>query len=546
MSGLCVLQELFNDSDMRVCQLLRTDLAYQVALGLENATDKDLYIDPRTYHNFRNKLMANRLGDVLFADITAGLIEKFNVDLRLQRMDSVHISTNMKKAGRLALLTATVEKLLHRLQTRLPESFNSVDQDLAAPYLPDPETGRKCFGFKLKPEERANKLRAVAWDMYELAVQFESDPVVSELPEYKTLARVLDDQCEIVGDARKIVKVKSDDAAQANPDRELDEFWDDELEPPGGTEVNPKDPKSVSCESVQWPTDLGAQYDGYKGKGYQVQIVETCTDDGDEDEPWPNLVIYAELEGAAKADSGALIPAIDQLEKDGHLPERLLADTGFGANENFAHAASMGVALRAPVPGKEPAAKVGRNIGGGVDEAQSASFVGEAAAQAECAQDEIEPPENGESAEPLKLSDFSCGEDGEVEGCPMGRQRLGITFTGPNRRVRFDHKACSNCPARVRCPVTVAKKQAWLCYNEAELTTSKRRAFEKTDEFRDQYRMRSGIEGTNSFLARLGLKRLRVRGFLPALLKVKLKVLAVNIRRILTFVSKNKEENAFI
>jgi hypothetical protein len=94
--------------------------------------------------------------------------------------------------------------------------------------------------------------------------------------------------------------------------------------------------------------------------------------------------------------------------------------------------------------------------------------------------------------------------------------------------------------------VKVTKKQANLRYKRGALDLSRRRAFEKTEEFREQYRWRSGIEATNNLLARLGLKRLRVRGFKRAELKVKLKALGLNIWRIFAFMSINQEKYATI
>ncbi|MDR3203822.1 MAG: transposase [Deltaproteobacteria bacterium] len=52
-----------------------------------------------------------------------------------------------------------------------------------------------------------------------------------------------------------------------------------------------------------------------------------------------------------------------------------------------------------------------------------------------------------------------------------------------------------------------------------------------TKEFKDKYRKRSGIETTDSELAKLGLKKSRVRELKSVTHKVKLKALALNCRR---------------
>jgi hypothetical protein len=65
---------------------------------------------------------------------------------------------------------------------------------------------------------------------------------------------------------------------------------------------------------------------------------------------------------------------------------------------------------------------------------------------------------------------------------------------------------------------------------------AKRRAYEKTDEFKDTYRHRSGIEGTNSFAKRrTGLEELRVRGKTAVSFAVMMKLAGINILRASAF-----------
>ena len=61
---------------------------------------------------------------------------------------------------------------------------------------------------------------------------------------------------------------------------------------------------------------------------------------------------------------------------------------------------------------------------------------------------------------------------------------------------------------------------------------AQRRAYEHTDEFKDRYRWRSGIEATMSeYDRRTGVKHLRVRGFKAVRFCATLKAVAVNIFR---------------
>ena len=67
---------------------------------------------------------------------------------------------------------------------------------------------------------------------------------------------------------------------------------------------------------------------------------------------------------------------------------------------------------------------------------------------------------------------------------------------------------------------------------EKELRIAKRRAYEQTDEFKDRYRWRSGIEATMSeYDRRTGAKQLRVRGFKAVKFCAVLKAIGINLFR---------------
>jgi hypothetical protein len=61
---------------------------------------------------------------------------------------------------------------------------------------------------------------------------------------------------------------------------------------------------------------------------------------------------------------------------------------------------------------------------------------------------------------------------------------------------------------------------------------AKRRAYEQSDEFKDRYRWRAGVEATMSeYDRRTGVKRLRIRGFKSVRFYATLKAAGINILR---------------
>jgi len=103
-----------------------------------------------------------------------------------------------------------------------------------------------AFGM-VKPSETRRTLKVMADDLFGLVEGFRTHEQIAAMHSYQLLVRLLKEQCIVETDAttrqRKVV-VKSN--------------------------------KEVPSDSLQNPSDPDATYDGHKGKGYQVQLVETC------------------------------------------------------------------------------------------------------------------------------------------------------------------------------------------------------------------------------------------------------------------------------
>jgi hypothetical protein len=85
--------------------------------------------------------------------------------------------------------------------------------------------------------------------------------------------------------------------------------------------------------------------------------------------------------------------------------------------------------------------------------------------------------------------------------------------------------------------VTITRNKAWLTYQDDQVRLEKRRAYQETNEWKDRYRWRSGIEATNSQLSLLGAKRLRIRGMESSRVTMKFKAMALNSKRVIAYVS---------
>jgi hypothetical protein len=532
-------------------------------LKIKTWLDKEIYVAPRTYYYFLQKLAKCDLGEDFFATITKAMSRRFHVPIDRQRLDSVHVKSNMKEAGRLCLMMATVKSFLKPLGKLAGGHRDSLDAELLARYLGKKDDGEDYFGI-VKPTMRQAALSTVANDMLAIINKFESVPEVASMEKFKLMVRVFGEQCTVVSESKIEVSLKTQEDVESSVTLEMDDDSDpdcDDLEPvveasepESSEEAAPlvalmKDPKDVRSDSVQYPSDPDATYSAHKGKGYHVQIAETYTPIEDQDSNTLNLITYVEVHGAHQSDNGAVETSLTDLVIRDMAPKVLMADTAYGSDANYEFARGLGVELVAPVPGQEPGAKAAKakakakaamEISESVklsEEAKARSFASGYDAEMALEFDECRKEVEGG---PLKLSDFGSSPRGEILNCPMGHEAVSRRNSADNGgRAYFDRETCNRCPRRGDCPLNFSGEFPHITYKDEQVRIACRRAYQATHEFKDRYRMRSGIEATNSQLERLGLKKLPVRGLDKVALKVFLKALALNIHRVTRYFKKN-------
>ena len=318
--AVLVLQQALDLDDEQTIDQLAFNIQWHYALNIAEESDSAKYFCPKTLWNMRSIAVENGLEALLFDGITNKLADVFKVNTDKQRIDSVHIKSNMRRLGRIGIFSKSINKFLVNLKRGYKEQFETVAKAIIDKYFSKKALG--CFSM-VKPSESNKTLASVADDLYDLVEQFKDCKQVSAMHSYKLLERVLKEQCNLnVSDDKKGVEVKK--------------------------------PKDVASDSLQNPSDPDATYSGHKGQGYQLQIMETYTDTEDKEvkSKTLNLITHVEVEKACDSDAQALIPAIESTQKRGLGPAELEADMLYGSDGNYQGAKSMGVELVAPVKGK--------------------------------------------------------------------------------------------------------------------------------------------------------------------------------------------------
>jgi hypothetical protein len=452
MLGLIIIQQMEDCTDLDAVDNFALNLKWQYALNITDASDFASYVAPRTLWKVRDIVAREGLQDSLFENVTDTLAKLFALDPSKQRLDSVHIFSNMAHLGRIRLFVRTIRKFLVNLKRHHADLYQDLGE--VAVRYEEKNDGR----FAVKPSESTRTLQEVGDDCFCLVERFKEHQAVNDMASYKLLVRLFGEQCV----------VEKTDATSA---------------------VVIKPNKEVPSDSLQNPSDPDAGYCGHKGKGYQMQVQETYSPDKSQ----PNLITHVKVEAAHESDANALIPAIEDTAQRGLAPQELLADSLYGSDDNMEKAKELGVELVSPAMGSQ--------------------------------------------THQISLADFTFSGSDEMIACPEG-QKPQRTKTGKRggKIVHFDKAVCDLCPRQSDCPTKRVKQSASISYDAKELRLSRRRAQEKTEEFRDVYRYRAGAEGTMSDLDRMtGLKHLRVRGMPQVRVAAVLKATGLNILRAMAF-----------
>jgi len=317
MLGLMVIQQMHDLTDEQAVDEFAYNIRWHYALNITSTADEAAYVCPKTLWTMRAHLTELNLYHDIFNQVTQKLAEVFAVDASKQRIDSVHIFSNMRHLGRIGLFVKTIKKFLVNLKRHHSGLYASLEKSLVDRYLT--KRGEAVFSM-VKPSESIHTLAALAEDVFALAQRFKANPAVTGMNSYQLLARLLKEQCHVESGQGESAKV----SIKAN--------------------------QEVASDSLQNPSDPDAGYDGHKGQGYQVQLAENYNTA--EEKNTLSLLTAVMVEPAHKSDAQALIPMLEATAEAGLKPAEVVADTLYGSDENCEQAKHMEVAVISPVKGR--------------------------------------------------------------------------------------------------------------------------------------------------------------------------------------------------
>ena len=280
----------------------------------------------KTLHNFRVRLMEHDPGRLAFRETTDRMIEcpgtadrqaAPGLDERHEQYRGADAVGSVLRDGPVFLLAVSREH---------PGLGEGIGDGLAQRYLK--ESGEASRYEDARSGEGRRRLSVCARDVYRLVDRFRGT-AVAKMEEYGLLERLLGEQCH-VGGTGTVVPEPMTMMRKRVRCRSL------------------KEAKEVRSSSMQTPHDPEVTYSGHKGKGYEVQVSETC-----EEENAVQVITHVEVTPSSGGDAGVTVGVIDTLRERGIGPS-LWCDTSYGSGHAGWEAERRGTELVSPVGGRGP------------------------------------------------------------------------------------------------------------------------------------------------------------------------------------------------
>jgi transposase len=420
---------------------------------------------------FRGRLLQHEATGRLLARILDAAREQGVLKARgRQRTDSTHVLAAVRDLNRLELLAETLRAALNAVAT------------VAADWLRDlaPPEWHQRYDHRIEdarlPETGAKRdayVVQVGADGYRLLDALDrasAPPLAARLPAIAVLRRVW---------ARHFERADDTPAKGAS----------------AGVRLRPVQGRGPG-DRVESPYDIDARFRAKSGMdwtGYMVHLTETCDPDA------PRLVVHTDTTPANLHEAMRTSSIHAALADGGLAPSEHLVDAAYVSAEQLVAArAQHGIALIGPT----------------------------------------RPNQSWQTREEtaFHITDFVVDWEHQRVRCPEGQESTswGAYKMQGHRLIlaRFSPAACRTCAAKPRC-TRGARRQLGLHPRAEHEALAAARARQESEEGRQLYAQRQGIEGTISQSVRsFGLRRARYRGLAKTTLQSVATAAALNLDRL--------------
>jgi transposase len=478
LAMVTVLQFTENLTDRQAADAVRGRLDWKYCLGLAL---EDEGFDFSVLSEFRARLVAGRL-ELRIVDLLLGRL----IELGLvkaggrQRTDSTHVLGRIRDLNRLELAGEAVRAALEALAAAVPGWLAGViDASWQQVY------GQRIDEIRLPGSKAARMAMAMQYgkDGYRLleAVHAPGAPGwLRDLPAVQALRVIWVQQYYRVTGEHGQEVVRREPGEHGLP---------------------------LGRARVVSPYDLDARYSEKHGKswlGYKAHVTETCSAAADDDPatgrpPAPNLITNVATTEASAADVAMTAPIHDMLAGAGLAPGEHAVDAGYTSADLLLAARAQGITLLGPL------------LAGTSPQARAGGYPTEA---------------------------FTIDWDHQRVTCPQGA--VSISWSPCRQRgteaivVRFPAATCQACPAKGLCTRSARSgRQLSLRPREVHEAVTAARAGQDSQQWKDRYKIRAGVEGTIRQATHVtGIRRARYLGLDKTRLEHNAAAAALNLIRL--------------
>lgn len=444
---------LFDYSDAELVEQFYFNYQISYAVGIKNVGEINL--SPGTLYEFRRKIYKYAAenpteGDLLFKqfiELTKEFAEQSDVITNEQRMDSTMISANIKNAGRLALAYDVLEQAIKLMPEELmTESMKEILDD-----------GYKSkLLYKSKSNQVINRLKELLAIGETVLIVSSNSLGMPDLSAIKLLKRFIDEQTDTVLETGKRT-VKSN--------------------------------KEIKANSLQSAYDEDATYRKKakkQGKGYVVNLAETCNEDND-----VQFITDYDVDSNIASDTEFAKKRIPKIKSNFELTD-MYVDGGYFSSAVEEVSQSIDVTMHyTDMTGKRT------------------------------------------NEELIPINKFELNEDKTVKQCPGGYKPQDTKYNPENDTINahFAKEVCDKCEFKDKCCIIEQVKANKFSATGIEMELQNMRDEIKEDR-KENTSKRTAIEGTNSELKRAhGLDSVKVLGIVKVKITTGLKIMACNIKR---------------
>jgi len=419
---------------------------------------------------FRDRLVSTERDAILLERLLDQAKEKgWLKGGRRQRTDSSHVLANIQQLNRIELVGETLRHALNEIARREPEWLQ-----VSIPSAWWQRYVRRIDETRLPKgldarKELAETIGRDGLHLVALVNGHDAPPELAHLEAIRTLELIWRDHYDM------------DDPDNPTP------RWR------GKGTLPPTSQRLVS------PHDTEARY-GFKDttqwRGYKVHFTEVC-------EPHvPHLVVHVHTTDATVQDVEVVETIHANLERKGLLPDEHLMDGMYMGADQIANMQSQyGVSLVGPV----------------------------------------RPDVSWQAQDPdaYDITHFEIDWENQQATCPQGKtshswKHAKADYGRPYYRVTFHKDDCLPCPARQLCTRSKSGSRSLsLLHQPTFEALSMARQRQETDDFREQYHKRAGVEGTmNQTMNGFSMRRNRYTGLAKTRLQHIATSVAVNFQRL--------------